>query len=274
MGLGLVYNGIQVEGDEVVATEHDFYSTHEALRLRFGDFRRDPALRRPGPGDRSTRSSAPWPRGAGLLALTWVHSGTGVRLPIREIAAAVGDDTLVVLDGVHGFAAVRRAVRLGCDVLVAGCHKWLRGPRGTGLVWSRAWDRLKPTIPTFTPGSPALDFTPGGYHSFEHRWALAEAFAAHRPAGARIAELARGSRRAWPGLPSVRLVTPMAPELSAGIVCFEVDGQSPIETVRRLRSEHRIAGSVTPYRVPYARFGVLGVDESDVDAAVRAVSRL
>jgi selenocysteine lyase/cysteine desulfurase len=271
MGLGLVYNGIQVDGP-VVATEHDFYATHEALRLRFGDFRRVRLYDDPARASVDSIVSAV-PRGAGLLALTWVHSGTGVRLPIREIAAAVGEDTLIVLDGVHGLAAVDEPFD-SVHVLVAGCHKWLRGPRGTGLVWSRAWDRLEPTIPTFTPGSPALDFTPGGYHSFEHRWALAEAFAAHRPAGARIAELATRLKEGLAGLPGVRLVTPMAPELSAGIVCFEVYGQSPIETVQRLRSEHRIAASVTPYRVPYARFGVLGVDESDVDAAVRAVSRL
>jgi hypothetical protein len=31
---------------------------------------------------------------------------------------------------------------------------------------------------------------------------------------------------------------------------------------------------VTPYRVTHARMGVLGVDEDDVDAAIRAVSRL
>jgi isopenicillin-N epimerase len=66
----------------------------------------------------------------------------------------------------------------------------------------------------------------------------------------------------------------MDPAVSAGIVCFEVDGMSPTKVVDRLRADHQIAASVTPYRVSYARFGVLGVDEDDVDAAVRAVSRL
>jgi selenocysteine lyase/cysteine desulfurase len=271
MGIGLVYNGIAADGP-VVATEHDFYATHEALRLRFGDFERVRLYDDPAQASVDSIVSAV-PRRAGLLALTWVHSSTGVRLPIREIAAAVGGDTLIVLDGVHGLAAVDEPFD-SVHVLVAGCHKWLRGPRGTGLVWSRAWDRLKPTIPTFTPGSPALDFTPGGYHSFEHRWALAEAFATHRPAGARIAALATRLKEGLAALPKVRVITPLAPELSAGIVCFEVEGLTPQTVVQRLRDEHRIASSVTPYRVSYARFGVLGVDEADVDAAVRAVSRL
>jgi selenocysteine lyase/cysteine desulfurase len=271
MGLGLVYNGVSVDGD-VVSTEHDFYATHEALSLRFGRFRRIRLYDDPARASVDSIVSA-IPRGAGLLALTWVHSGTGVRLPLREIAAAAGEDTLIVVDGAHGLAAVDEPIDVA-DVFVAGTHKWLRGPRGTGLVWSRAWNRLKPAIPTFTPGTPAQLFTPGGYHSFEHRWALAEAFATHRPAGPRIAALATRLKQGLSELPKVRLVTPMSPDLSAGIVCFDVAGLSAAETVARLRREHRVAASVTPYRVTHARMGVLGVDEADVDAAVRAVSRL
>src|SRR5207237_646551 len=34
MGLGLLYNGLDVRGDqEILTTAHDFYATHEALRL-------------------------------------------------------------------------------------------------------------------------------------------------------------------------------------------------------------------------------------------------
>ncbi|HET6550614.1 MAG TPA: hypothetical protein VFG79_19270 [Solirubrobacter sp.] len=62
-------------------------------------------------------------------------------------------------------------------MFLAGTHKWLGGPRGTGLIWTRAWDRIASVIPTFTPGGPGALHTPGGYHSFEHRWALAQAFA-------------------------------------------------------------------------------------------------
>ena len=274
MGLGLVYGGIQVDGD-VVTTEHDFYATHEALRQRFGKV---PQIRLYDDPARATVDSivtavAKGAPRAGLLALTWVHSSTGVRLPLREIAAALPKDTLMVVDGVHGLAAVDEPIDTG-DVFIAGTHKWLGGPRGTGIVWSRVWNRLRPTIPSFTPGSPAQFFTPGGYHSFEHRWALADAFATHKPAGPRIAALATRLKQGLVELPKVRLITPMDPAVSAGIVCFEVDGMTPPQVVERLRTDHQIAASVTPYRVSYSRFGVLGVDESDVDAAVRAVSRL
>lgn len=82
---------------------------------------------------------------------------------------------LVCLDGVHGFAAAAATPsKLGIDFLITGTHKWLFGPRGTGLIWGRssAWPRFTPIIPSFidTAGrEPGPWSTPGGFHSFEHR---------------------------------------------------------------------------------------------------------
>jgi selenocysteine lyase/cysteine desulfurase len=189
---------------------------------------------------------------------------------------------LVVVDGVHGLAADTEPVSASSyDVLVAGTHKWLGGPRGTGLVWSEgAWSRLTSAIPSFHADRPgAARFTPGGYHSFEHRWALAEAFDFAAAIGReRIAErvtmLATRLKQGLAEIPEVRLITPLSPEVSAGIVCFEVDGLEPPDAVARLR-EHRVAASVTPYATPYVRLGTgLWVDEADVDAALDAVAGL
>jgi selenocysteine lyase/cysteine desulfurase len=90
----------------------------------------------------------------------------------------------------------------------------------------------------------------------------------------RIRSLATRLKEGLAELPKVRLITPMSPEVSAGIVCFEVDGMDPGTAVDRLR-EHRVAASVTPYEPPCVRFGTgLWVDEGDVDAALDAVARL
>ena len=73
----------------------------------------------------------------------------------------------------------------------------------------------------------------------------------------------------------MRLVTPLSEEVSAGIVCFEVDGLDPTTAVERLRREHKVAASVTPYAEPYVRLGTgLWVDEADVDAALSAIAKL
>src|SRR5919197_741154 len=316
MGLGLLYGGLRLgEGTEVVTTTHDFYSTHEALRLR--------ALRT-GADVRKIRLYADAQhvsvdevvtavrRGIGpktrALAVTWVHSSTGVKLPVPAIADVVRsinrdrspeERMLLCVDGVHGFGIESTTPReLGCDFLVSGCHKWLFGPRGTGLIWGRpeAWATVTPTIPTFDrrafgpwlagetppasgiPGLPrALAMTPGGFHSFEQRWALAEAFEFRRRIGraraaTRTHDLAHRLKEGLREVKSVRLVTPRDAPLSAGLVCCTVGDRDPDDVVRHLYDRARIVASVTPYSTRYVRFGPTIVNsKADVDRAVRAV---
>jgi isopenicillin-N epimerase len=292
MGLGLLYGGLLLRpGDEVLTTTHDFYATHEALRLAAArgraSVRRVALYRDPSRATEEeivgnlARAIAPSTR---VVALTWVHSSTGVKLPIRRIVQALPrrGDLLVCLDGVHGLGVENETVAsLGADFLVAGCHKWLFGPRGTGFVWGRssAWPAVSPTIPAFSGGSPARDFTPGGFHSFEHRWALAEAFRLHGRIGkarvaARIRALNRRLKDGLAGMSHVTLLTPRAEGLSAGIVVFSVDRLSPAAVVSGL-ARRRIVATVTPYTPSHARLapGLLNTP-GEVDRVLAAVRGL
>ncbi|GIF71204.1 aminotransferase class V-fold PLP-dependent enzyme [Asanoa siamensis] len=304
LGLGLLYGGLRLApGDEVLTTTHDFYATHEALRLRTErdgvavrqvELYRDPATATVDEiVGKLTAAVGPRTR---VVAVTWVHSSTGVRLPVRAIADALaGRDVLLCVDGVHGFGAVDATPEaLGCDFLVSGCHKWLHGPRGTGLVWGsdRGWARFTPSVASFdgrsigawltagrvtTPPGPAA--TPGGYHSFEHRWALAEAFHLHDSIGrdrvaARVRELATRLKEGLAGVGGITLVTPRDPELSAGVVCCAVANLQVDEAVGRLAAA-KVVATATPYRTTYLRFGPgIANSEEHVDAAVRAVREL
>jgi selenocysteine lyase/cysteine desulfurase/carbon monoxide dehydrogenase subunit G len=313
MGLGLLYGGLTLrEGQEIVTTEHDFYATHEALRFRAE--RSGAAVRRIRLYDEPEAASedgivsaiveALRP-GTRYLALTWVHSSTGVKLPLRAIADAVaemndgrdeGERVLLCVDGVHGFGVEDAAVaELGCDFFSSGCHKWLYGPRGTGVLWGRgeAWRVAAPIIPTFDGRSyiawiegrppedtpPGAVMTPGGFHSFEHRWALADAFAFHGRIGrARVAErthaLARQLKEGLEGAGRIRLKTPMDEALSAGLVCLEVEGADPREVVGRL-DQQDIVASVTPYATQYVRLGPSIVNTpTEVDEVVAALGEL
>ncbi|HXN30976.1 MAG TPA: aminotransferase class V-fold PLP-dependent enzyme [Polyangiaceae bacterium] len=312
MGLGLLYTALDLRpGDEILTTEHDHYSTKTSLDNAAA--RTGATLKRIALYTRSETASeeeivgavsaAVTPR-TRVIALTWVHSGTGVRIPIAHIAAAVArlnaerDEkarALLCVDGVHGFGSTENAVsELGCDFFVAGCHKWIFGPRGTGIVWgrARAWPAVRPTIPPFdmVPGKvPGRDrrappvlarrITPGGFHSFEHRWALAEAFALHERIGrervaSRIHALNRQLKEGLAGMQNVKVYTPRADALSAGLTCFDVAGLAPDAVVARL-AQKRIIASQTPYETSYARLtpGLLNSPE-EVDAALRAVREL
>src|ERR671925_295294 len=119
MGLGLLYGGIKLAaGQEVLTTAHDYYSTVESLRLRAertgASVRTIPLYQDLATVSREeivatlAREVRPETR---VVAVTWVHSGTGLKLPIREMAAALAeinadrpDDerALLCVDGVHG----------------------------------------------------------------------------------------------------------------------------------------------------------------------------
>jgi selenocysteine lyase/cysteine desulfurase len=296
MGLGLMYGGLRLgPGDEVLTTVHDFYSTVDSLRLlnlRTGadvtevTLYDDPAAATVDQMvERLVAGITPRTK---VVALTWVHSSTGVRVPVAEICAALdGLDRVprgqyvVCVDGVHGFSAVDVDLPdLGCDFLAAGTHKWLFGPRGTGILWGRDLGALTEVIPTFSdPSEPAGRLTPGGYHSFEHRWAAADAFGFMSRVGrdrlvARTAEQATRLKEGLTGMPRVTLKTPMSPEVSAGIVCLDVAGQRPPDFVARLRDEGVVASS-TPYRTSYVRLGPsIATNPEQVDHAVEAIGRL
>jgi len=301
MGLGLLYTGLRLRpGDEILSTTHDFYSTNASLDLaaqRTGaKVRRIPLYDAPAEADKAEivrRVSAAIRPATRVLAITWVHSGTGVRLPVPEIGAVVADANrgrpvdqriITCVDAVHGFGLIDATMPdLGCDFFVSGTHKWLFGPRGTGIVWGRAWDRVDASIPNFS-GAPTSDgggyHTPGGYHSFEHRWATKEAFEMHAAIGAAEIEArtlmqATQLKQGLSEIDGVIVVTPMDEEVSAGIVCLEVRGTDPPTAAYDLFMEHQIRASVTPYATVYLRYGPSIVTTPEqVDQVIEATASL
>jgi isopenicillin-N epimerase len=296
-GLALLYNGIRIREDqEFLMTAHDHTVTHRSIELRAA--KTGQSVRRirlyedgePTSADQLVGRLASQLRPeTRVVALTWVHSTSGMRLPIAEMSRAVADANsgraeadriLLVLDGVHGFGVEPIDIdQMGCDFLSAGCHKWLFGPRGTGIVWGRraVQDQVIPTVPTFSARfSWGRQMTPGGFQAFEHRWALSKAFELHDAMGPervrqRTHELARQCKEGLRQISGVRVYTPMEDELSAGIVCFMVGNLSPGAVVERLRRSNIIA-SATPYNPSFARFSPAVFNTPDeVDSALSAI---
>ncbi|BBP75837.1 aminotransferase class V-fold PLP-dependent enzyme [Pseudomonas gingeri NCPPB 3146 = LMG 5327] len=250
-GLAMIYGGIHVRPDqEILTTEHEHYSTRNILRLRteregtqvrkislFKDAHQVSADEVLG---NIARAIKPQTR---VLGMTWVQSGSGVKLPIGEIGKLVAeqnrnrddkDRILYVVDGVHGFGVDNLDFPdMHCDFFIAGTHKWMFGPRGTGIVCARSEEvrDVTPLEPTFSEDTNfATSMSPGGYHAFEHRWALDKAFDLHMELGkadvqARIHALNSDLKQRLQADSRIELVTPMSPELSAGFSFFRVKGQ-------------------------------------------------
>ena len=314
MGVGLVYNGLHLSPDqEILTTEQDYYVTHEALRQasrrtgatvrkiqlykEIGSVTEDELVQR------VAEAISPATR---VLAVTWVHSSTGLKLPIRRIADVLDEvnrdrdeasRVLFCVDGVHAFGCEDVGFNdLGCDFLMAGCHKWLFGPRGTGMIAGspRGWASVTPSIPSFIDGASwdawlygkdldsqatAGRMTPGGFKAFEHQWALTEAFEFHEHIGRsavaeRTRELAGILKEGLAELPRVVLRTPQSGSLSAGIVSFDVDGLEASAVVRMLRARGIIA-SVAPYFTAHIRLtpSIRNTPE-EVEAVLREIGVL
>ncbi|VVO19169.1 aminotransferase class V-fold PLP-dependent enzyme [Pseudomonas fluorescens] len=298
-GLAMIYGGIHVRPDqEILTTEHEHYSTHSILEFRAQKqqtrvrkirlFKDPQQLSTDEVLDSIRRNIRPETR---VLGMTWVHSGSGVKLPLAEIGKLVDEHNkdrddqnrlLYVVDGVHGFGVEDLSFsQMNCDFFIAGTHKWLFGPRGTGIVCSR-FEELKyltPSEPTFSEDNNfATSMSPGGYHAFEHRWALNEAFKLHLQLGkaevqARIHQLNSYLKQRLQEHSRIELVTPLSPELSAGFTFFRIKDQDSDQVAAYLMQNRVVVDAVERDVGPLIRTapGLLN-SEAEVDRFMALLS--
>ena len=300
MGTALAINGLKIRSDqEMLTTEFDYYSTHTSLRYKAdrtgASVRKIPlyadiqTVSRDEMVDTLIGAVRPETR---LVTATWVHSSTGLKVPVQQIGARLAelnqtrdqaDRVLFFVDGVHGLGVENAEIAdLHCDFFTAGTHKWIFAPRGSGILWGnpQTQNSVTPTIPSFTPGFGWGGWmTPGGFQSFEHQWAMAQAFDFHQQIGKKrvTKRLHRFSRQLKKGLSKMKhvtLYTPIDQDLSAAIICFDVEGLSPSQVVAQLR-QRQIVASTTPYARSYARLtpGVYNTEE-EIERVLSSIQAL
>ncbi|MCU0490568.1 MAG: aminotransferase class V-fold PLP-dependent enzyme [Chloroflexaceae bacterium] len=150
-GINLVAAGLAWHpGDEVLVSDQE----HPALESPFGyrATRGELVLRRFHVGATAAETLANVEQALSprtrLLAFSYISCQTGTRLPaaaICQLARGRGVQTLV--DGAQALGQFPLDVAaLGCDYLASNGHKWLGGPKGTGLFYLRPelLDELRP----------------------------------------------------------------------------------------------------------------------------------
>jgi L-cysteine/cystine lyase len=203
-----------------------------------------------------------------LAAFSHVSCETGIRVPETDmIEAAHARGVEVLLDGAQTVGAIPIDFPAsGADYLTGSVHKWLCGPKGTGILVIRQ-DRLDELIPryvgggtltaptpygrvenperfrvTFTPGASRFEFgtsSPVLYQGIafaveyleEIGWA---AIAEHER------EISTMLKRRLGEIEGVTVNTPMSWEASSPLVNFGVEGISGADLSRRFRDEFKI----------------------------------
>ncbi|HLH73501.1 MAG TPA: aminotransferase class V-fold PLP-dependent enzyme [Chloroflexota bacterium] len=96
-----------------------------------------------------------------MAAFSHVSCETGIRMPVKQmIELAHQQGARVLVDGAQSVGMFPVDFRaLGCDYLTGSVHKWLCGPKGTGVLAVRK-DRLDELTPRYVGGGSLADGFP------------------------------------------------------------------------------------------------------------------
>jgi selenocysteine lyase/cysteine desulfurase len=140
-GTNLLLAGLTWQaGDEVIITDEE----HEAIvhPLLYLQRTRDIRVRRvpvsPDAAVMRSRCAALASPRTRLLAFSHVTCESGTRLPAAEMCRwAAENGILSLVDGAQSLGVIRtRVEELGCDYYTGNGHKWLCGPKGTGIFYA------------------------------------------------------------------------------------------------------------------------------------------
>jgi selenocysteine lyase/cysteine desulfurase len=203
-----------------------------------------------------------------MAAFSHVSCETGIRNPASELIRLAHERGVhVLLDGAQSVGTLEvDFAALGADYLTGSAHKWLCGPKGTGILVVRK-DRLDTLTPRYVGGGSLEDGFPWGDldhpESIRVKWQPSAArfeYGMRNPAvyaGLRLAiehlngigwVAIRAHQRAQTqrlkarlaDLPRVRLQTPVDFDRSSPIVNIAVDGVAGRDLSSKLWNEHNI----------------------------------
>ena len=216
-----------------------------------------------------------------VISVSHVFSSTGLRMPIAELSAlARSRGVLCVVDGAQAVGAIRVNVReLGCHAYATSGHKWLMGPKGTGLLFiaKDAQTVIRPmafeqSYSTYSNGNGVVNLPGllglGEAIRFLERSGMAQV-EAHN---VQLRNTLAGQLHAMNGL---SLVSPPAGALASPLLTALLAERFDRTTFSRtLLERHRVA-----IRATHAEFGFNGIRFSlhefntlkDVERAVEAV---
>jgi len=191
-----------------------------------------------------------------LIVLTHIPTHTGTVQPAEAVGRIAREHGLTYfLNATQSLGVYPLNVEeIGCDQLCATSRKWLRGPRGLGMLYVRSeiMGQLNPPFPDVRAAvweEPYRFRWPPDARAFE-TWesnpaatlALGEAAAYARNVGLeaiwqRVQEVARYLRQRLEELPGAKVYD--RGQTLSGIVAFTLEGVPPLQVKEHLR-EHRI----------------------------------
>jgi selenocysteine lyase/cysteine desulfurase len=230
-----------------------------------------------------TRAFTPRTR---VLAFSHVTNTTGDLLPAADLCrAARARGVLTLVDGAQTFGVLAaRPADMGADFYTGSGHKWLCGPKETGVLFVRrdVQDRLLPSVVSLYAGRVGASRTLEAMGQRDEPALAALGDAVRFQAGigreaieARARELARALMTGLGRLAGVTLWTHPDPARSAAVVTFRPAGLDPARLAAALYERDGVVGVA---RGGEDRPGIrlsphLYTTMADVDRTVAAIGR-
>ena len=257
-GNNFVSSGLELgPGDEVVIFDENHPTNNQSWKNkagRFGFSVREVSIPTPPPSaeaiiERMVGALGPQTR---VLAFTHVTNSFGTRFPARELCRIARErGILTLVDGAQTFGVLDLDLNaMGCDFFTGSSHKWLMGPKESGVLYirSEAQEHLAPSEVGLGGGRVGASRT---YEQLGQRdnpciLALGEAIDFQTRIGKDRIErhslaLAALLKEELLKLPGVHLYSPTSPAISSAIVTFRPGDADIGELNSRLYDEHRIA---------------------------------
>ena len=223
-----------------------------------------------------------------VIAITHVSSFAGMMFPAREISELARRRGIWLhLDGAQSFGAIDVNLKeIGCDSYSASTHKWLMGPLEAGLLFVRR-ERVPEVWPSVVTvgwsdkivGARKLEVY--GQRDDPRLVAVESAVDFLTLIGmdkieARMRMLAGYMKNQLAQVPAVRMKTNREPELSAGVIKFELSNIPIMRAYDTLWERNRIAiAQTTAGDSRGVRFSPhIYNSREEIDRAVAAVKTL
>ena len=296
-GINLVAYGLDWQpGDEVVISDQEHHSgvlpwlmllRRNGVKVRVAQLADDAAAILQNFDEQITARTR-------LVFTSHVSCISGLRLPVSDIGRlAHNKGALAVIDGSHALGQFPvNAKEIGCDAYIGCGHKWLLGPQGTSFTYVSGehlqtfqpswigWGAQQELSIDIEAGSFLLHPSGRQYEYGTKQWmlfpGLVRAIQFINEVGleriqARVEPLAARLKKAVDEMPTWQRLTPLRPDMSAGLVALQMKNMAPPNTKELLWERHRLLvafdASQNWLRLSVAFF----TTEAEIDQAVEAI---
>ena len=194
-----------------------------------------------------------------LISFSHISNTSGMALPAREICSlAKSKKILTLVDGAQSLGMMELNLReIGCDFYSASTHKWLMGPFENGILYVKQehLPRLWPTVISagWKDSGATVDekLCVLGQRNETTPFALAETLEYHNTLGKKNIEMRVRKLNEYlkeqiqAKIPSATFVSPVASNLSGGIVIINLSGKPAPDIFQKLYASHGIACAAT-----------------------------